>query len=103
MATPWSDPNHDVVGDVREWAERARDMPAGPPPAAPPPPGPAHLAAWASLFKEAAAEASRCPVCRRLASSPCRCYVPAEQRPDPVPAGLAAVYPLIAAFAAGGE
>lgn len=66
---------------------------------APFPPPPKRLTAWANAYKNAAAEASRCPVCNTDPNHACRCYVPPEQRPDPVPAALlTAVYPLIAAY-----
>lgn len=64
-------------------------------------PSPAALAAWADVYKEAAREASRCPVCG--SNQACRCYVPEEHRPDPVPSALAAVFPHIAQYVRRGQ
>ncbi len=48
--------------------------------------------AWVNAFNEATA-AVGCGVCGR--TTPCRCLVPPERRPDKTAAGLAAVLPLI--------
>lgn len=59
-------------------------------------PSPDLLATLTLTFKQVLAQTSRCPVCKRLPTDPCRCRV--EEPPDPYPPAIAALFPIVAAF-----
>lgn len=64
-------------------------------------PPPHVVAPITAAFKQALAIASCCPQCGRLPDEPaCRCAGWLD-RPDPYPAAIAAIFPLIAAFTTG--